>query len=822
MLRSKFSKRVTEPGILKVCILMAILWPLVAFSIVQADPLVVTNNTEEVNGTTMSPSELIADPGPDGISFREALWAALSAPGPHTILFAPSLRGTTIALNSSLPSLDQDAITIDGDVDLDGEPDITIDGGYSQGVAFGVFASDVTIKGLAIVNFSAAGIQVFTDSQQGRPLIEEVQIQGNDISAGWCGIEVYNWGQSCLIRDVVIKGNKLINNGSVGISLSAALGPDMANNQATDILIAENTISNIPGNKTAISVMGATDRGSTNNFISRLEISNNTISGHTYNNLLISAGNEQNCANNQIQDILIKGNAINGSPVTMEILGGVGSGANGNRVFRLSIVENALEGGGIQLVSAQGSNAHQNGIETVFVGRNSISNAFANGVYIIAGSDGATSNEVKATTILNNLIVQSKDCGILLHGHDGSTPNNVIQNVDIINNTIVENGNAAWAGGININSKYTSNIITGVRITNTILWNNAWNDDLRGSEIPESITFSLVHDSRYLGRDGNFYSSPEFIDFAVGNFELKADSPCIDMGDNAAVAGVDLDMDNDPRVVDGDGNGTATVDLGAHEYVPAGKINGDMNGDGKVDLVDAVLVLKIVCALDTASVGFVAGEDVSRDGRAGLEETIYILQLLADTRHEIRHFSTGCKVPGGPDYETDSEQFVAEVVDCELIVRHIDAVYNCCIKEIEVSVSVSGDLIELYETEILEAPCDCLCPYDITTEISNLAPGLYSVQIRNITGLLGTIKEVVIPECPVCYDNRDCRPGYYCAKTEGDCEGRGLCRPKPDACITLWDPVCGCDNVTYGNACEAAMFGTSAAYQGLCRESVGH
>jgi len=68
-----------------------------------------------------------------------------------------------------------------------------------------------------------------------------------------------------------------------------------------------------------------------------------------------------------------------------------------------------------------------------------------------------------------------------------------------------------------------------------------------------------------------------------------------------------------------------------------------------------------------------------------------------------------------------------------------------------------------------------------------------------------------------CNSNTDCLATEYCEKQEGDCNSNGQCRPRPDACYDLWDPVCGCDNNTYGNACEAARAGVSISHAGQCR-----
>ena len=138
-----------------------------------------------------------------------------------------------------------------------------------------------------------------------------------------------------------------------------------------------------------------------------------------------------------------------------------------------------------------------------------------------------------------------------------------------------------------------------VQVYNSILWNNT--DSSGSSTIDATIynnsaviilTHSLAQGTggsgsgtwppSYVDGGGNIDTDPMFIipidpstaPTTAGNLRLQSSSPAIDVGDNTYVAGILTDLDGEARIIDGNLDGTPTVDMGAYEvqieevYVP--------------------------------------------------------------------------------------------------------------------------------------------------------------------------------------------------------------------------------------------------------------
>ena len=230
----------------------------------------------------------------------------------------------------------------------------------------------------------------------------------------------------------------------------------------------------------------------------------------------------------------------------------------------------------------------------------------------VTTSGGGMYNDDNSTPTITNCTLSNNSAkyGGGMYNDDTSSPT-------IINCTIYGNSATNYGGGTRNKDASTPTI------TNCILWANTapdgpgiYNDD---TSTP-IITYCDIQG--VFEGEGNINADPLFVDPSNNNFHLKATSPCIDKGTNSAAGIPNTDFDGDSRIIDGDNDGTATVDMGADEYAPSVTADGDVaplgNRDGKVDVGDALVALRFALLLETPTQEDIHHGDVAPLDTSGL------------------------------------------------------------------------------------------------------------------------------------------------------------------------------------------------------------
>ena len=162
---------------------------------------------------------------------------------------------------------------------------------------------------------------------------------------------------------------------------------------------------------------------------------------------------------------------------------------------------------------------------------------------LTANSKGAIALQAGQLDIRDSVLAASEDVGVEVTDSQ----------LTLINTTVYGSGGT----GVQI-------VSTPAVVANSILFQNLAGD-LRNDGSSSSVTFNLVGDLSTAGEAGNFTGNPAFADPQGFDFSLTEDSDAVDRGTHAvSLSAVDLDFHR--RIVDGDGDGDARVDVGALEF----------------------------------------------------------------------------------------------------------------------------------------------------------------------------------------------------------------------------------------------------------------
>jgi hypothetical protein len=150
----------------------------------------------------------------------------------------------------------------------------------------------------------------------------------------------------------------------------------------------------------------------------------------------------------------------------------------------------------------------------------------------------------------------------------------------LVGNTIAENdaptGSAVTADGFDAATELIDNLLIAKPGQNALWCDTLW--DPRAPIVLHNDISSLGGNalggacSGMEGIDGNVSIDPSFACPETFDFRLLTGSPAIDAGNNDVPSLPAQDLEGKPRILDGNADGTATIDFGAIEFDPAAQV----------------------------------------------------------------------------------------------------------------------------------------------------------------------------------------------------------------------------------------------------------
>src|ERR1043166_7807339 len=408
--------------------------------------LTVVTNSDAVNGTISGPAALIANPGPDGISLREALRAAANSSLPFEIRFAASMAGQTITPATELPHITADGTQLIGLAGADGQPAITLDG---DAMATGqstlrVAASRITISGLRFTH---------------------VHLQKRAIHIGSGGSS-----EPQDMSDILVTGNVIDNDSSVASGFGIVANTDGPRPQGSlvNLSFTKNTFRHHHGEGDAL-LIDTRGQGSS---VRNVNVSDNTFVDCTFC-LEFAHPSSTDCL---IRGVWVTGNTFERAltfAITPGMGPGTGAGPTRNRTDTLVIAGNTFRGGGTPLFALSGyAGASNNTIADLwFTNNDVIGTGQGNGVMVIGGSDvGTNGNRVFNVLVAGNTFSNFGSAFFGAGGQSGAT-NNSLSAVSFLSNTV-----SASQNGTGFRGALVSAASQGNRVDSAVVAGNVFSD----------------------------------------------------------------------------------------------------------------------------------------------------------------------------------------------------------------------------------------------------------------------------------------------------------------------------------------------------------